>query len=136
MVSGCHALQKNIFVSCAHFSSSIIPCDTIKVPGWKDKKMIDHPFAWPLRNNLRCKWNVYCYFRKSPWNDLYTVFNRILLKANVTIASSNLFAKKKCNSYSYPFYHIIAYKVALTRVRFYHIIAYKVPHFPLHLLQK
>ena len=57
--------------------------------------MIDHPFAWPLRNNLRCKWNVYCYFRKSPWNDLYTVFNRILLKANVTIASSNLFAKKK-----------------------------------------
>ena len=89
-----NALQKNIFVSCAHFSSSIIPCDTIKVPGWKDKKMIDHPFAWPLRNNLRCKWNVYCYFRKSPWNDLYTVFNRILLKANVTIASSNLFAKK------------------------------------------
>ena len=89
-----NALQKYIFVSCAHFSSSIIPCDTIKVPGWKDKKMIDHPFAWPLRNNLRCKWNVYCYFRKSPWNDLYTVFNRILLKANVTIASSNLFAKK------------------------------------------
>ena len=46
--------------------------------------MIDRPFAWPLRNNLRCKWNVYCYFRKSLWNDLYTSLNRVLLKANVT----------------------------------------------------
>ena len=80
----CKALSKNIRFVRVHFSSSIIPCDTIKVPGWKDKKMIDRPFAWPLRNNLRCKWNVYCYFRKSLWNDIYTSLNRVLLKANVT----------------------------------------------------
>ena len=57
--------------------------------------MIDRPFAWPLRNNLRCKWNVYCYFRKSLWNDLYTqAWIEFYWKLSLLIASSNLFAKK------------------------------------------